>query len=97
MLLGLLPQSGWANEQYDEIKKLVLACPTRQEDCRPETEFVVKILKVTGPYAKVSIAAADRNGETEIAYLKKKDGLWTLLDQGTGINPHDLGIPEKAW
>jgi hypothetical protein len=86
----------WA-DAVSEITQTLLMCPAKPEDCRPKSELVVKVIRVRGVYAKASIAAVDGSGETDIAYLKKMKGKWLVLDQGTGVNPYELGIPQDMW
>jgi hypothetical protein len=97
MLSFIAVQGTAKSDETSTITAVSLKCPMAAEDCRPTTQLVVKILKISRDYAKATIAPRDGSGETDIAYLRKIDGQWVLLDQGTGVNPHDLGIPEEIW
>lgn len=54
---------------------------------------------IDNKYASVSIIPISKDYETDVAYLKKINGKWVYVDQGTGIDPEDLvrnGIPVKV-
>lgn len=54
----------------------------------------IKIDKVSGGYARAFVSS-DEGDETDVAYLQKIEGRWVVLDQGTGVNPHEIGIPNN--
>lgn len=56
----------------------------------------IVVESVSGGYARGKVGALDRQGETETVYLKKNGTQWEVLDQGTGANPHDDGIPDDV-
>ena len=29
--------------------------------------------------------------------IKKENGRWIVLDEGTGMNPVELGVPREVW
>jgi hypothetical protein len=93
MLFLVQPEKSAADDVSDIATALVM-CPSELKDCRPTGQTVVKVLLIRAGYAKASIRAADGRGETDIAYLKWTNGRWVVLDQGTGVNPYELGIPE---
>lgn len=62
-----------------------------------ERRMRVKVVKVVGDYAKAEINLLDVLTDTGIAYLKKVDGEWEVLDFGTGVDPKELGVPTEAW
>jgi hypothetical protein len=96
MLFLMGPGISRADDASD-IAEVLLICPARPQDCRPRSELIVKALLIRDGYAKATIALADGSGETDIAYLKKVNGRWIVLDQGTGVNPYELGIPREIW
>jgi len=82
-----------------ELKQVIVGnCPAvRKEDCVKSDALNVRLDKLFGDYAKVIVSRVDGQGETEVAYLKKKEDGWVLLDEGTGVNPVELGLPKEIW
>jgi hypothetical protein len=82
-----------------ELKQVIVGnCPAvRKENCTKSDQLNVRLDKLFGDYAKVIVNRVDGQGETEIAYLKKANGSWLLLDEGTGVNPVELGLPKEIW
>ncbi|HEX4508332.1 MAG TPA: hypothetical protein VH722_21570 [Alphaproteobacteria bacterium] len=81
-----------------ELKQVIVGnCPAvRKEDCAKSDELNVRVVKLFGDYAKVTVSRVDGQGEAEVAYLKRKEDGWVLLDEGTMVNPVELGVPEEA-
>jgi hypothetical protein len=82
-----------------ELKQVIVGnCPAvRKEDCVKSDQLNVRLDKLFGDYAKVIVSRVDGQGETEAAYLKRKEDGWVLLDEGTGVNPVELGLPKEIW
>ena len=79
----------------DDIARVVRSCPLTPNDC--QAGLVVKDIRIAGRYARASVSNPDGGGETDIAYLRKRNGRWVLLDQGTGVDPAALGAPKEIW
>ena len=87
-----------AETPYREIEKAALACPLSNKDaCLPGSSLSVKIVKIQGDFAKATVSRTDGSGETETVYLQETDGQWLVLDEGTGIDPSQIGIPKELW
>ncbi|MGB9152665.1 MAG: hypothetical protein WCD70_06220 [Alphaproteobacteria bacterium] len=101
-----------ADEQNEEIKRAVLGqhltirkiCdvgPTQSKDIKgcavqnPNDGVTVTIGNIYQDYAVAYVDQAGF-GENYTVYLEKKNGKWVKLDEGTGVSPFDLGIPENV-
>jgi hypothetical protein len=62
-----------------------------------EMKLHIEVVKVVGKYAKAMVFSQDAKSETESVYLEKQDRGWVVLDQGTGCNPEELGLPKEVW
>ena len=82
-----------------ELKQVIVGnCPAiRREDCAKPGDLNVRLDKLFGEYARVIVSRVDGHGEREVAYLKRKEDGWVLLDEGTGVNPAELGLPKEIW
>ena len=83
----------------EQLKQAIMGnCPAvRKEDCVKPDQLDVRLDKLFGDYARIIVSRADGQGETEGAYLKKENSRWIVLDEGTGMNPVELGIPREVW
>jgi hypothetical protein len=95
MGLALFPIWSRADTPENAIKSSVLGCRRQEPGCG--RGLIVKVIKIYKDYAKATEARADGQSETDIVYLHKKDGRWFVLDQGTGVNPVELGLPKQVW
>jgi hypothetical protein len=82
-----------------ELKQVIVGncAAVRKEDCAKSADLNVRIDKMFGGYAKVIVSRVDGKGETKMAYLRQKEDGWVVLDEGTGVNPAELGLPKEVW
>ena len=79
-----------------ELKKVIVGnCASVQ--CVKSDALNVRVDKLSDDYAKVIVSRVDGKGKPEVAYLRKKEDGWVLLDKGTEVNPADLGLPKEVW
>jgi len=79
-----------------EFKRVIVGdCASLQ--CAKADALNIRVDKLSDDYAKVIVSRADGKGRPEVAYLRKKEDGWVLLDKGTGVNPADLGLPKEVW
>jgi hypothetical protein len=82
-----------------ELKQVIVGnCSSvRKEDCAKPADLDVRVDKMFGGYAKVIVRRVDGKGKAEVAYLREKEDGWVVLDEGTGVNPSELGLPKEVW
>lgn len=92
--LSILAAPAVAGEEEAAIKKAVKAYLKKEN---PDVNATVVVQKVDGNYARTKVQAEGLDEAT--AYLKRKEGVWTVLVLGTGITDEDyvsLGIPKSV-
>ena len=82
-----------------ELKQVIVGncASARKEDCAKSDGVNIRVDKLSDDYAKVVVSRADGKGKPEVAYLRKKEDGWVLLDKGAGVNPAELGLPKEIW
>jgi len=79
-----------------ELKKVIVGnCASVQ--CAKADALNIRVDKLSDDYAKVIVSRTDGKGKPEVAYLRKKEDGWVLLDKGADVNPADLGLPKEVW
>ena len=98
VLLGV-SMSGSARGQTAEIETVLRHCPRGWIGCAEDGLRKVHIsdVRVSGDYARASLLPPDAGtGEGAISYLKRVDGKWVIVVEGSGVDPNDFDIPKAV-